>query len=121
MANGEDMGFADYWSGVSFIQHRRLFVAGIDPSLFYGVHGPFKRDERGSLPAAASTVHMTSAISEQVKRWIDLLRSAAGIFVSSLIAPALLSPATPLVYMWSGAALAGAPRPGIGGFLDVFF
>ena len=64
---------------------------------------------------------MTPAIREQAQRWVALLRSTAGMFASSTMAPQAPLAATPLLHLDSDAALEGAAVPGLGGYMHGFY
>jgi hypothetical protein len=120
MAGGEEMPFDDYRSIVSFLQYLRPFVLGIDKSLLYGVYQPFRKNSAGMLPTATTSVKMSVTVMEQATRWVEILSTTAGMCFSDVLDPQPLSPSTPWAYLYSDAALLGAPVPGLGGYLDGF-
>jgi hypothetical protein len=120
MAKGEEMPFDDYRSIASFLQYLRPFVLGIDKSLLYGVYQPFRKNSAGMLPTATTTIKMSVTVMEQATRWVEILSTTAGMCFSDVLDPQPLSPSTPWAYMYSDAALLGAPVPGLGGYLDGF-
>ena len=121
MASGAPMTFAAYQSATSFLQYLKPFIAGADGTYFYGLYEPYSRGAGGQSPNPADIVAMTPAIREQAQRWAQLLRSTAGMYASSIRAPQAPSEATPLLHLYSDAALEGAAVPGLGGYMHGFY
>ena len=121
IVSGAPMDFAEYRKVTSFLQYLRPFATGVDPSHLYGFYQPFKRDEHGMLPTAASPVSMSSTIKEQASKWISILSSTAGVRFSGCLANTPPPAAKPRMFLYSDAALEGARVPGLGGYLHGYF
>ena len=121
MASGEPTTFSAYQAATSFLQYLKPFVADADGTYFYGLYEPYSRGADGQQPNPADIVTMTPAIRAQAQRWITLLRSTAGMFASSVLAPSAPSVARPLLHLYSDAALEGAAVPGLGGYMHGFY
>ena len=121
MAAGTPTTFSAYQAATSFLQYLKPFIAGADGTYFYGLYEPYSRGAHGQQPNPADIVTMTPTIREQAQRWVALLRSTAGIFASSVLTPLAPAVATPLLYLYSDAALEGAAVPGLGGYMHGFY
>jgi len=121
MASGEPTMFSAYQAATPFLQYLKPFVADADGTYFYGLYEPYSRGADGQQPNPADIVTMALVIREQAQRWVTLLRSTAGMFASSVLAPSAPSVALPLLHLYSDAALEGAAVPGFGGYMHGFY